>query len=458
MATNDIDRASKVIELLNQEGFEAYIIGGTVRDILLGLDSHDMDIATASPPLVTEWVLQNSGYKVVRTGVKYGTVSIRESPEEQFMEVTTFRSEGRYTDNRHPDKVTWETDVLKDLSRRDFTINAIAYNPLTDEYVDPFNGIKDIKEMRLQTVGNPYERFYEDPLRMLRLCRFAGRFHFLIENPSIDACCNLAFALKYIAVERIRDELYKVMQIEEVDLPFAYMHDFCVLENILPEVDVLWGITQPPSYHKYDVFEHTMRTVNEISVENPLLRFAALFHDLGKVDKNHEPPPYFPDHESRSVELTDGICDRWNLANYQREYLLTLVGHHMDCLGHTYVVMTEKGIKRYINKFPNLDMLFDLFKLQRADIAATGMFPDVQGFIDEVDFMEERVWEILKKEPPMKVTDLKIDGYDLMDMGMEPGPIFSTILSTLLEEVIDDPEKNNKEYLLKRSKEIASEI
>lgn len=438
---------STVCALLRDKGFQAYIVGGAIRDHLMGIEPHDFDIATnATPKQVRELFSYTTLYSVVGIGEKYGTVLVIEKGIGQ-CEVTTFRSDGKYTDKRHPDQVTFSDNIETDLARRDFTINAIAYEPHTKEFYDPYGGLGDIKRKVLRTVGKASERFEEDPIRMIRLARFVGRLGFSPNPEAWEACKHLGHLLLEVPVERIRNEILKALETERVNGVYDF---FSMLANtellyyVIPELSRLRFSEQPSEYHKYNVMVHSILTAEMCPSDNVWLRLTGLLHDLGKISMNDE-RPFFPGHEVASEALARKILTDWKCPTVYIDYVCHLIKHHMDCPSYKNYT-SDKSKRRYLRRFKKVELLPDLFELQRADIKAMGMaWPH---FITEIDEFEVEIHRILAEVPPLTTHDLAISGHDLMALGVKPSPQMSGIMNILLENVIDHPENNNKEYLL----------
>jgi len=326
-----LGEASAVCRILKDNGFGAYIVGGAVRDAIIGTPIADMDVATNATPKQVIKVFEKGGFRVFPVGEKFGTVQVE--CFQSLVEVTTYRSEGKYTDKRHPDCVKFETELVKDLERRDFTINAIAYDPVSYEVIDPFDGQKDIENGVIRAVGNPEERFREDPLRMLRMCRFAGKLGFVVESKTLQASRILHKLITEIPMERVKDELFKLLQVENLTFSWNYLKNSRLLHDILPELASLEGVEQPREYHRYDVLTHSFLTAQGIPCNEarllrfrntPLLRLAGLLHDVGKTKVNPT-PPYFPDHIKDGIKIVRKICKRLKLSNKERVYLEFMV-------------------------------------------------------------------------------------------------------------------------------------
>lgn len=445
------DNAFKVALALHAHGYEAFYVGGAVRDAVLGVERSDVDIATnATPPEVQYVCQQVYGWSVYPVGEKWGTMLVMVGDDG--IEVTTYRSEGRYTDMRHPDKVQFEEDILMDLSRRDFTWNAMAFDPINGVIIDKFHGQEDLNRKIIRAVGDPMERFMEDPLRIMRMCRFAGRFGFTVERDTWHASIRRAPLLKHISGERIRDELFKALDTDVVEFALMYLDKSGAFDAILPEVMALRGIKQPKKFHAFTVMDHVFETVKYIPRGMPLLRFVALVHDIGKARPNPDPPPYFPEHVKIGLEMLDDIVDRFKFSNAEEYYIRFMVKHHMD----VYIFLrdaTDRSFRRYLSRIgDDVGFLDDLFTLVRADINGSGR---VRPFhLLEVDDFQAKLKRIQEEKPPLSRGDLNITGNDLLLMGIEPSARMSRIFKTLLDEVLENPDLNDVIYLQKRALEI----
>jgi tRNA nucleotidyltransferase/poly(A) polymerase len=442
--------SKEISQILHDAGYEAYIVGGAVRDHFLHRESKDIDIATNAVPDEIKRVFLAQGYHMYPVGEKFGTIAVRRNRTLPFIEITTYRSESEYTDNRHPDKIQWEEDITQDLKRRDITINAIALDIVTNTIVDPFHGILDIYSHTIQAVGNPVDRFKEDPLRMMRACRFAGELSFAFDPGTWNTIINLYTLIDKIPKERVRDELFRILEQDDPQYSLIYLLESSILSVILPEVHKLKLISQPPEYHKHDVFLHSIVTANALPKDKPMLRLAGLLHDIGKVNKR-ESSPFFPGHEKQALPMIDVIVDRLKLSNEQRDYLHVLIGYHMSTLNYENRV-TDRAIRRFLSKFPDRTLLSDLFLLQKADIRATDKYSNMWTRLGVVREFENRVKKVIDDEPPFTRSDLAINGHDIMEMGVKPSAFLGRLLDTLLSEVIDKPSLNTREYLLKRVK------
>jgi poly(A) polymerase/tRNA nucleotidyltransferase (CCA-adding enzyme) len=427
-----------IIKTIKHAGFKCYIVGGGVRDLLLGLKPKVWDLTTdATPKQITKLFK-----KVVPTGIKFGTVTvlINKVPYE----ITTFRSDERYVDGRHPSKVTFSNDLKKDLSRRDFTINAIAYDPTTRELVDIFGGQKDLKAKLIRAVGNPVERFREDGLRPVRACRFAAKLNFKIEDRTLKAipkCLNVA---KKVSMERVHDELMRMLEADKPSIGIDLMRKSGLLKIYIPELLKGIGVKQPKPFHKDDVYWHSLYTCDAVSKDKPILRLAALLHDIAKP--RCKAGMTFYDHEAKGTKMAYGIMKRLKFSNAHIDYVMNLIKNHMFNYSSEW---SDAAIRRFIRRVGSR-YLDDLFELRVADIKAMGRKVE-SGHPRQ---LRNRINKILREQNALHIKDMKVDGNDVMKvLGIKPGPKVGEVLGKLLEKVLDDPELNTKPKLLELIRE-----
>jgi len=443
-----------ICETLRDAGHEAWLVGGAVRDALLGRDAHDWDIATdAHPRTITEGDLFP---RVIETGIQHGTVTVLIDGEGY--EVTTFRGDGDYSDGRRPDSVRFLNTIEEDLARRDFTVNAIAYDPLRDVYADPYGGRKDLSIKVIRAVGNPLQRFSEDGLRVLRAARFAATLGFNIECNTMAAIRPSLGTYAQVAVERIQAEWLKAMAAPEPSRAFRVMAETGILGVTVPEFELMFGCSQN-KYHAYDVWEHTLRVLDACPVGDPILRLGALFHDVGKPLVKAPHPVTgdgtFYDHEVVGAEVTETILNRLKFSTEDRDRIVHLVRHHF--------IRYEKGwskatIRRWVRRV-GLENVAPLCTLARADIAGKG--PAMMELEPEIiDELESRIATMQVTEVmPTSTKVLVINGKDVMDhLGIPPGPGVGKVLAALLEAVTDDPEANTRERLLDLASKVSIEV
>lgn len=428
---------SAIIEIcrtLSEAGFQAYVVGGALRDALLGLTPHDWDITTDALPDEVEAPFP----KTIPTGKEFGTITVLY--EGQPVELTTMRQEGRYSDKRRPDMVVFTKDIILDLARRDFTVNAMAYNPITEKFVDPFKGRLHLKIRRLVCVGDPKERFSEDPLRMLRLIRFQAVLGFKVAKKTARGITPRL--IKVVSAERIGQELAKLLLGDHLVPAFELFFTSGLLAEVIPELAACAGVNQGEQ-HSYDVLGHSILACQRIPPELHL-RWAALLHDIGKpATKAENGRVRFHGHDQLGAEMTEHILRRLRFSSELVQRVSHLVRFHMYPMGPH---MTDKAIRHMIAKVGRAH-IFDLIALRQADISAMYVNP-----VQAVRFLTElrsRVQEVLDAETALTVQDLAVNGHDIMmELGMGPGPKVGQLLEQLLEVVIDDPSQNNRSALL----------
>lgn len=429
-----------------ENNFKLYLVGGAVRDyIYKKIKANEYDFATdAKPEDVTKMFKS-----VIPVGIEHGTVMVLYGDHN--FEVTTFRVDGKYSDNRHPDSVKFVSTLEEDLSRRDFTINAIAYDVLTKEVIDIFNGVSDIKNKIIKAIGNPIERFEEDALRMLRACRFASQLGFTIEEKTFNAIKLLAKNINNISKERIRDEIIKLMQTDKPSIGIEYMRTSGLLEEILPELSSCYGVYQN-KFHKYDVYYHNLYSCDAAPKDNYKIRLASLFHDIAKPqtkkekEQNSEENSFY-NHEVLGSYIAKSILKRLKFKNSDINYISHLIKHHMFYYTSDW---TDGAVRRFIRNV-GLENIEALFILREADRVGNGMKQGVpEVFID----FQKRIARILEIENAFKVTDLEIDGNTIMkELSLSSGPIIGEILKYLLEVVLDDQSLNSRDILIEKAKE-----
>lgn len=431
-----------IIDKFYENNFEAYMVGGCVRDSLLGILPKDYDITTSAKPNITESLFE----KTIPTGIEHGTVTV--VLEKENFEVTTYRTEGSYIDNRRPESVSFVSNIKEDLSRRDFTINAFAYND-QEGLVDYFNGLTDLNNKVIKAVGDPNIRFKEDALRMLRAIRFSAQLDFTIETNTLTAIKNNCDLIKNISVERIRDELCKILISDNPSKGIILLQNTGILAIILPEINSLVQYTPLCTNHNKDVFEHTLKVINNTH-SNLSLRLSALFHDIGKLNTLAALPNghhYFPDHNIESANMTKEILKKLKFDNQTIDSISAIIYDHI-VIAPNYMP-TDGEIKRLLNRVGSKN-IFTLFELQRADISSLW---DPIPFLTKVDYIEDRVKNILENKEPLTIKDLDIDGSILIkELELKPGKILGDILNYLLEKVLDDKNLNYKDTLIDLAK------
>jgi tRNA nucleotidyltransferase (CCA-adding enzyme) len=448
---------ARICATLRQHGYEAFVVGGAMRDALLGVPPHDWDIATSAPPNVVMGMFP----KTIPTGIAHGTVTVVENGGS--FEITTYRGEGPYSDGRRPDYVFAVQTIEQDLSRRDFTVNAIAGDPLTGEIRDPWGGLRDMQTRVLRAVGDPHQRFAEDGLRVMRAARFAAMLRYTVD-PATEAAIPMHLAtLARVSPERIFDELSKMLtRPVEPSIGLFLLARTGVMRLILPDLAAGIGMEQGP-YHRYDVFEHTARAV-DAAAPRLNVRLAALLHDSGKPrsrtwspEKNHW---IFYGHYDVSAEIADDWLQRMRTSTELRENVVTLVRHHefQHTLGDS-----GSAIRRWIKRVGGSCVVWDLVDLRRADLQAQAM-PHVPQMLVALDEMAARVTEILTSSPPVDVCTLAIKGEDIMRLlGVEPGrggggKLIGLVKKELVELVTEDPSLNTREALEPLVEEVARKV
>ncbi|MDD2401403.1 MAG: HD domain-containing protein [Clostridia bacterium] len=425
--------AKKIIDRLYSKGFEGYVVGGCVRDMLLKKTPKDWDITTDAQPEQIKLLFTDT----IDTGLKHGTVTVVINGNNY--EITTYRIDGIYSDNRRPDKVIYTTSLENDLSRRDFTINAMAYN-IKQGLVDPFNGVTDLKNKNIKAVGDPNKRLQEDALRMMRAVRFSAQLGFSIEKETEQGIYVNSNLIKNISMERVRDELVKILTSDN-PVFVSKLSILGLMENIIPEINRCIGFNQRNPHHFKDVFEHTMIVLENTS-NNKIIRLAALLHDVAKpvtftLDKRGI--GHFYGHHIEGQLISESILKRLKFDNETIEKVCILVREHMS----RFSKFNEKSVKKFINRV-GVTNLEDLYELQIADIKGSSPPHD---FIKVME-LRTRIERILNKKEPLTIKDLDINGYDLIDAGIKPGAIMGRILNSLLDKVLENPELNKKEQLL----------
>lgn len=434
------------INLLQSAGFEAYAVGGCVRDSLLGKTPNDWDITTSAKPEDMKSVFAD--FHCIDTGIKHGTVTVVIDGEP--LEITTFRLDGEYEDNRHPKSVTFTSDLGADLGRRDFTVNAMAYSKMTGT-VDLFGGQNDLKNKIIRCVGDPDRRFNEDALRILRALRFASALDFEIEEKTAQSLLKNRALLGNISEERIAKELLKLVCGKGAK---RILTDFApVLFEILPELQSMYKNSHDNPHHCYDIYEHTLMAVESIDPE-PTLRFAMLLHDCGKpavkkFDENGV--AHFYGHQRISAEISAQILARLKVSNKFRDEILFLVSNH----DRWELYENTEKMPRYLSKF-GLDGVLKLLKVMRADVLAQS--PEYRYRLDQIADAEEIAKNLAAQKPCLSLRELQINGRTLMDIGIPQGRKLGAVLAQLLDEVIDGVTKNTQEALTTRAREIYREM
>lgn len=440
MVINIPSQVNRAIEILCGGGHTAYVVGGAVRNAVMGIPVNDWDIATSALPSETLEAFKD--FRTIETGIKHGTVTV--IIDGMSLEITTFRIEAGYSDNRHPDSVDFTSRIEEDLSRRDFTVNAIAYSPKSG-FVDPFGGCEDIEKGIVRCVGEPDRRFGEDALRILRALRFSSVLGFEIEpetSGSIHRNCRL---LENISVERIFSELSKLLCGRDAERILLDYKD--IIFFVLPELAPMDGCAQNHERHVFDVWGHTVAAVKNIEPQ-PELRFAMLFHDSGKphcktTDENGV--DHFYSHGKISKRIANDAMLRLKTSNKFREHVCSLVEYH-DFLPDK---ISKKTYKKYISRL-GIDIIKELFLVRLADVSAQNP-RFLQESLAENEVGLRTLKEIENEAACFKIGDLAINGRELAEIGILPSPEMGRILEALLDEVMDGKTENTKEALIIRA-------
>ena len=429
-----------IINNLQLLGYEAFAVGGCVRDSILARRPEDWDITTSAKPEEIKKLFR----KTVDTGIEHGTVTVLLGKDS--FEVTTYRIDGAYEDSRHPKEVKFTNRLEEDLRRRDFTINAMAYN---DEVrrVDVFGGMQDLNHHRIRCVGDPEERFLEDALRILRAVRFSAQLNFPIEPNTARAVKKLAPTLKKISAERIRTELVKLLvspHPERIQDAF----ELGITRVILPEWDAMVGVEQHTPHHKYDVAEHTIRALKNVK-RDKILRLTMLFHDMGKPamkTTDEKGQDHFKGHALVSEEIARKILRRLKFDNDTVKTVTRLVCYH-----DYRIEATPQNVRRAMNRI-GVELFPYYLAVRMADVKAQSPYRKREK-IENIVEMRRLYQEALLKDQCVTLRQLAVSGKDLMQLGMKPGRELGSMLSELLEYVIDDPERNDRDTLCKYVKE-----
>ncbi len=430
------EKVNTIIITLQNAGFEAYVVGGCVRDSILGRQPEDWDITTSATPGETKALFE----KTFDTGIKHGTVTIL--LDREGFEVTTYRIDGKYEDNRHPKEVTFTRSLKEDLLRRDFTINAMAYNE-KEGLVDIFGGLTDLKEKRIRCVGDAKQRFLEDALRILRGIRFAAQLGFSIEDETRAGMRELAPTLRKISAERIQAELIKMLVSDRPGL-LLEAYELGITAQFLPEFDRLMKTEQETPHHMYNVGEHTIHAIENVRTDK-ILRLTMLLHDMGNpalktMDVSGR--AHFKKHAFESEKIAGNVLRRLRFDNDTLRKVTRLVYYH------DYRMPAEaENVRRAVNRIGE-DLFSYYMEVRRADVLAQSMYRREEK-IRNLDEIEELYSDIVKKEQCVSLKKLAVTGKDLIEAGMEPGKEIGKKLNELLELVIEKPELNTKKELLK---------
>ena len=434
------DKVHKIIEILEAAGYEAYAVGGCVRDSILGREPNDWDITTSAKPEEIKSLFT----RTIDTGIKHGTVTVM--LDKEGFEVTTYRIDGIYEDSRHPKEVTFTASLEEDLKRRDFTVNAMAYNERTG-LVDIFGGLSDIEQGIIRCVGNAEERFTEDALRMLRAVRFSAQLGYEIEEETKQAIRRLASNLKKISAERIQAELVKLVTSPHPDyLRTAY--ETGITKHILPEFDICMETNQNNPHHCYNVGEHILHSMQETSPDK-VLRLGMLFHDIAKpqtLSIDAEGITHNKGHAELGEKMTKQILRRLKFDNDTIDKVSKIVLYHDQEVG-----LTPSGVRRAVNRMGE-EIFTMLFAVQYADVLAQSDYLREEK-LQKLTYKKEIYEGICQRKECLNLKDLAVTGSDLIALGIPAGRQIGVILSDLLDIVLEEPARNTREELLRICKE-----
>ncbi len=427
-----------VVKAIKRHHHMVYLVGGSVRDIILGRDVLDWDIATSAPPAFIMRIFKKS----YPTGIKHGTVTV--IFKRRKFEITTFRSESDYKDGRHPDNIKFGVSIEEDLLRRDFTINAIAYDPVEGIFIDPFNGLRDIDRRLIKCVNNAYDRLSEDGLRSLRAIRFATVLGYRLHNDIIPAISETIPVFLKVSIERIRDEILKMMSAKNPSRGILLMQKSGLLKHIFPELLPTIGFIQN-RWHKYELFTHSLKTMDFLPASDPELRLMGLLHDIAKPlckSGETEEATYYG-HDLKGAEMVAEIFRRMKFPNRSVLRARLIITNHM--IGYRSE-WSDAAIRRLVKRLGR--EVHTILIFQRADVMARGR--EVKSSLKLIDELEERVYNIEQESSAINLNQLKVDGNDIMRIKkIPPSPQVGGILKRLMEMVIENPELNRRGKLLK---------
>jgi len=437
------DKVEKLINKFKENKAEIYIVGGAVRDLILGREVKDWDFTTnLTPEEIQKIFPKNSFYNN-----QFGTISVVYG--DDIFEVTTYRTEQGYSDSRHPDEVKWGKTLEEDLQRRDFTINALALELKSSssyKVIDLYDGQKDLENKIIRTVGNPDERFGEDALRMMRAIRIASQIGFLIEEKTFESIQKNANLIQKIAGERIRDELFKILVSTIPSQGITLLKNCGLLQEIIPELLDGYGMTQK-GHHIDDVWTHNLKTLDNCSSNNPVTKLAALLHDVGKPKSmiGEGEDRTFHNHEIIGSRIAVSIGKRLRLSNNELEQLFKLVRWHMFTVQET---QTDKAVRRFIRNVTP-EYIDEMISMRRADRLGSGSKETSWRW----ELFKERIVEVQKQ--PFSIKDLKVNGMDVMEiLKIKPSRKVGEVLNAIFKEVEEKPELNEREVLLGKIKEL----
>ncbi|WP_075721111.1 CCA tRNA nucleotidyltransferase [Roseburia sp. 499] len=433
------EKVKYIIDTLMEAGYEAYAVGGCIRDSILGRKPGDWDITTSAKPMQVKELFS----RTIDTGIQHGTVTVMMNGEG--FEVTTYRVDGEYEDGRHPKEVVFTASLLEDLKRRDFTINAMAYNE-KDGLVDAFSGIEDLEKKVIRCVGNPKERFEEDALRMMRAVRFAAQLGFSIEEETKGAITELAQNLAKVSAERIQVELVKLLVSNHPE-EFLTFYETGLTRIFLPEFDAMIDTPQNNKHHCYNVGQHTIEAVKN-SPPDKIIRLTMLLHDVAKpVCKSMDEQGiyHFYGHPAKGSEMAKEILKRLKFDNDTMRRVTTLIKWHDDT-----PPLEPRAIRRAISRI-GLEQYPALFAVKRADTMGKNQYQRAEK-LAYIEGYQKLYEEILEKQQCLTLKDLAVTGKDLIEAGMKPGKELGEVLERMLDYVLEHPEENQKEILMKQIK------
>ncbi|MCQ2911450.1 MAG: CCA tRNA nucleotidyltransferase [Clostridia bacterium] len=434
------ERVQSIIDTLVENGYEAYAVGGCVRDSLIGRTPNDWDITTSAKPFEVKSLFK----KTIDVGIEHGTVTVM--LDNVGYEVTTYRIDGDYIDNRHPEEVQFTKDINEDLARRDFTINAMAYNE-TNGLIDPYDGAKDLDKKLIRCVGNPSERYNEDALRMLRAIRFSAQLGFDIEKETYNAIKNNSHLIKNISVERIRDEITKIIMSDNPE-KFLVLYDTGLLELIMPEFIPNINCPQNSPWHKYTVDEHILRAL--MNIENRFdLRWTMLLHDIGKAKcryRDEKGIDHFWHHPEEGAILAEDILRRFNFDSFNLNKIVRLIRYHdID------MAVDGPKLRKTIN-IVGIDIFEDLITVMNADDSAKAEVVWIENR-EKYDAIKQSFEMFIENKYCLRKKDLAINGDDLIDLGYEQNSSLGKAINYLFDKVLETPSLNTSDSL----KELASQ-
>lgn len=438
------ETVQEIISIIKKNDEEAYVVGGCIRDMIMDKTPKDWDITTSALPSQTIDFFKKTRFRTIDLSKKHGTIVLFK--DDKSYEITTFRTEDEYTDHRHPDQVEFVKALEKDLERRDFTMNALAYSE-SKGLVDMFNGKEDISNKIVRCVGDPMKRFNEDALRILRGIRFSSQLEFEIENRTFKAMKKKIDLIRFISMERIQNEFNKIILSNQPSKGILQLKKVGALDLIIPELKKTYDFDQHNPNHHLDVFEHSL-VVLEHTPKKLSLRLAAIFHDIGKPDtffKDDSGIGHFYDHEKKSLEITEKILKRMKYSNEIIIKTLKIIDEHMTVYNDKF---SDKAVKRLMKRIEPMS-IDELVAFQIADIKATA---NPEKF-KHVIALKNRVEVIKNKKEPLSITDLAINGNDLINLGVPEGKEIGDILNYLFEIVLEKPEFNNQNKLLSLANE-----